>query len=132
MRSFIIFILFTVQIVFQARWEAELLSPGTSNHIYQIVQLSSIILLLIVVAKFEHNWKQIMYIGIGYPLLRFCLFDYMINFFRGLSWNYVSSEEKIKAYLGDSIAVLKISAMAIVVYCIIAFIIEEENKMKRI
>lgn len=73
-------------IVSEAFWDAEAFKEGKSNHTAKIFEKSLWLLFAVVLYYgFDcYSWVQLTLVLLAYPLLRFSLFDYIINFIRGV------------------------------------------------
>lgn len=122
----IISILFVVQIISQAAFEAELLTPGQSNHLFQIMQLTAFMGVVYIGMVKRYNRTQALLVMISYVMLRFSLFDAYINHFRGLDMNYIGEAEVIKLWFGTTwLIVLRWISLIMAILCFVLFYLED-------
>lgn len=99
----IILALYQVEIFFSARWDAELLNEGQSNHDYKQIRITAFLLLclmFVILSRYIYFewfwWLKIGLIMLIYPFNRKMYFDQVINFYRKKPDNYKTSPLWVK------------------------------------
>lgn len=102
-----IWLLFILELIFEAGWDAQAFAEGQSNHIYKILMLTTFIPMLYILYRNPKSITLYIILIIGYICLRFAMFDQVLNSFRGLDLNYIGEAEVIKQWLGKGLVYLK-------------------------
>lgn len=95
-----IFVLISILIIMSAAWEASLLTPGESVHIYKTIMICCYLGVFYILSTKPRSWRIGVFVVVFYICLHFGSFDYLINQFRGNPIDYVGETETLKLWLG--------------------------------
>ena len=92
---FIILAIFIVGIFFEAFWSKNAYTSGPSNHAMLVLWIVTWFLFGFVCTKAVFSTLQYIIIVLIYGLLRFSMFDYILNNIRGHDFDYTGTENSL-------------------------------------
>lgn len=107
MEIIIILAFLSASLIFEAFWDAEAFKEGSSNHTWKVLHLISYftawdiagitaVCKVIIIDGWKGSLIIVAIIGAMYILLRFTMFDYILNLRRGKDMDYKTPDAAVK------------------------------------